>query len=190
MAPQALILFAYFACGLNSVADVTFAVLPMCIVWGTSMNIRTRLTVCFLLGIGSVACIATLVRVGYVDTLSSIKGDFLYDSANLALLSTIEVGLGIIAASAATFRPLFRRWLDRSDAPTKQAMPQLNTYTGEGSGQSAMRLTKSNAEDTIITGRESIGSMPSLVYAVEEKDEVDILAVEMPSQSEAYLEKV
>jgi len=56
---------------------------------------------------------ATIVRFPYVHTLSN-TGDFLYATADIAIWSTVETGLGITACCVATLRPLFRKLLDRT----------------------------------------------------------------------------
>ena len=56
----------------------------------------------------------TIVRFPYLDTLNN-KADFLYATTNVGILSTSEMGIGITASAAATLRPLFRRFLGRSE---------------------------------------------------------------------------
>ncbi|KAF2150325.1 hypothetical protein K461DRAFT_215976, partial [Myriangium duriaei CBS 260.36] len=99
---------------LNSAADIFFAALPAFIVWHTTMKRKHQALVCVLLGLASIACIATLVRIKYVHTLRHYKGDFLYNTFEVAVLSTIEVALGIGAANCATLRPLFQKALEGS----------------------------------------------------------------------------
>ncbi|KAF2149915.1 hypothetical protein K461DRAFT_270480 [Myriangium duriaei CBS 260.36] len=94
---------------LNSAADLTFAIVPMFLVAQTTMSSRTRVLVCILLGIASIAGIVTIIRMPYLHTLDHYKGDFLWNTINVAALTTLECGLGITAANLATFRPLIRR---------------------------------------------------------------------------------
>ncbi|KAF2152145.1 hypothetical protein K461DRAFT_294983 [Myriangium duriaei CBS 260.36] len=103
----------YAAASLNALADTAFAVLPGLITWGSTMNNRTRTSVRLLLGLGSIACIATIVRVYYLHTVKTptYKGDTLYETAITTMLAVWELGLGITAACAATLRPLLQRWL-------------------------------------------------------------------------------
>ena len=42
------------------------------------------------------------------------KADFLYATMDVAIWSCAETAIGIIASSAATFRPLFKKFLDKS----------------------------------------------------------------------------
>jgi len=51
--PTAVIVCAYSISGLNSVADVCFAISPMIMVWGSAMPMRARIPVCVLIGFAS-----------------------------------------------------------------------------------------------------------------------------------------
>ncbi|PNS17614.1 hypothetical protein CAC42_3009 [Sphaceloma murrayae] len=103
---------AYAISVLNSSADFAFAILPMFILRETTMSRKARTLVCVLLGVASIACVATIVRIPFLPSMNHYKGEFLYNTSQVAILSTLEVGLGIIAACAATLRPLFQGRLD------------------------------------------------------------------------------
>jgi len=53
ISPVAFEVCGYLVSVLNSAADLTFAILPGIIVWNTTMNLRTRIVVCCLLGFAS-----------------------------------------------------------------------------------------------------------------------------------------
>ena len=59
------------------------------------------------------ASTTTIVRFPYLNTLQD-KTDFLYATSNVGILSTSEIGIGIMTSAAATLRPLFVRFLGRS----------------------------------------------------------------------------
>ncbi|TKX19239.1 sodium symporter-like protein [Elsinoe australis] len=103
---------AYAISVLNSSADFAFAILPMFILRETTMNKKSRTVVCILLGVASIAAVATIVRIPFLHTMNHYKGDFLYNTTQVAMLSALEVGLGITAACAATLRPLFQNLLE------------------------------------------------------------------------------
>lgn len=50
---------------------------------------------------------ATIVRIPYIWQLTQ-PGDFMYEFTDLAIWSTTEIGLGIVASAVATLRPLVR----------------------------------------------------------------------------------
>lgn len=59
------------------------------------------------------ASTTTIVRFPYLNTLQD-KADFLFATTNVGILSTSEIGIGITTCAAATLRPLFHRFLGRS----------------------------------------------------------------------------
>ncbi|PNS21980.1 hypothetical protein CAC42_578 [Sphaceloma murrayae] len=162
---------AYIISALNTAADFTFALLPMFLVWNTSMNKKTRGLVCVLLGMASVAGVATVVRIPYLSTLNHYKGDFLWNTTEVAMLTTVEVGLGITAACAATFRPLVQRWLGSSrgtayvstshGAPTNGRSVRLRDL--ENGGLGGPPGTKNATYIATVTRGDSWSRMPDLV---------------------------
>lgn len=74
------------------------------------MSRASKAGVWFLLALGSIATIATLVRMAFSVDDTRYKGEFLYETAPLALLTTIELGCCVCAANLATVQPLLKRW--------------------------------------------------------------------------------
>ncbi|QSZ31258.1 hypothetical protein DSL72_000821 [Monilinia vaccinii-corymbosi] len=59
------------------------------------------------------ASTATIIRMPYLRDLSNVD-DFLFATVDVAIWSTTETCIGIIASSAATLRPLFRNFFTRT----------------------------------------------------------------------------
>ena len=92
---------------LSSIADWTYAILPIFMVWNLNLEKRTKFLVSFILGFGAIGCVAVVVRIVYIYQLK-MNADFLWDTTDLAIWSALEPGIGITAGSIATLRPLFR----------------------------------------------------------------------------------
>jgi hypothetical protein len=90
--------------------------------------------------------IASLSRLGYVQSLAARGLDFFVRVQGLAIVSGIELGLGITAASLATLRPLLRR-----------GVQLIGTYRSKSTSRS--RPTKSDLEQAYKTD----GGVSSLV---------------------------
>ncbi|PSK42596.1 hypothetical protein B9Z65_4510 [Elsinoe australis] len=163
---------AYIISALNTAADFVFAILPMFLVWNTSMNRKTRALVCSLLGLGSIAGVATIVRIPFLSTLNHYKGDFLWNTTEVAMLTTVEVGLGIAAACAATFRPLVQRWLGGSTrGATYVTSNHAGAVTGrsvklrdlENGGLGGANVSKNGTYIATVTRGDSWSRMPDLI---------------------------
>ncbi|KAF3765585.1 hypothetical protein M406DRAFT_240473, partial [Cryphonectria parasitica EP155] len=100
---------SYIATVLNCVADWMLAILPATVVWKARLDSRTKISICVILAIGSIASIATIIRVFYAKELVQ-HDDYLYEFTPLATWSTIEVGTALTASSLATLKPLFRKF--------------------------------------------------------------------------------
>ncbi|KAG0647852.1 hypothetical protein D0Z07_5956 [Hyphodiscus hymeniophilus] len=111
--------------------DWLYAIMPMLILWDVEMNIRTKVSVAILIGMGASASIATVIRIPYLKNFRN-KPDFLFATTDVMIWTTVELGIGICAASLATIRPLLRKFIGgistaRSDGTTS-ALSWANPY--------------------------------------------------------------
>ncbi|KAG9706538.1 hypothetical protein KCU86_g5609, partial [Aureobasidium melanogenum] len=97
----------YTAGGMNALTDWLFSLLPVTVIWSAAIPRSTKISAGCLLGLGSLASIASLIRLAYIPGIEA-SPTFLEHSVNIASWSIVEPGLGIVAASLATLRPLFR----------------------------------------------------------------------------------
>ncbi|OAA64899.1 hypothetical protein ISF_04309 [Cordyceps fumosorosea ARSEF 2679] len=97
---------AYLYSAVSVATDLIFALLPAFIIWHLQIRSDIRYVLIFLMGLGCVASIAVLVRVAYMHTF--YDPDFLWATTDIAIWSTIEMGLALSAASCSTLRPLAR----------------------------------------------------------------------------------
>ncbi|KAH6638620.1 hypothetical protein BKA67DRAFT_588981 [Truncatella angustata] len=97
----------YVASVINCLADWAFGILPMFIVWSLNMKKKLRIIVMFILGFASIGSTATIVRMFYIPDMLNGR-DFLWTTTNFAIWSTVEPGIGIIATSIATLRPVLQ----------------------------------------------------------------------------------
>ncbi|KAF1994553.1 hypothetical protein P154DRAFT_28509 [Amniculicola lignicola CBS 123094] len=102
--------FAFQQAALTTVTDVVFVALPVLILWNTSMDLRTKISVGFILSLATLGCICSIIRFQYVDGLTQME-DFYWNATNIAIWSTIEPGAGIIAGCLATLKPFLKRFI-------------------------------------------------------------------------------
>ncbi|OAX78885.1 hypothetical protein ACJ72_06803 [Emergomyces africanus] len=89
--------------------DLTLAIVPALMLRKLQLNYRSKISVSFLLGFGSVASIATIARLTYVKNIFDAK-DFLYTNTEIMIWGVVEVGVSIIAISAVTLKPLMVKY--------------------------------------------------------------------------------
>ncbi|KAB8299059.1 hypothetical protein EYC80_001184 [Monilinia laxa] len=115
--------------------DWTLGLLPIWVMWNVKISTRLKFLVAGVLSLGLLAGVATLVRIPLIKNLTRAD-DFLYATADVAIWSTIEPGLGIIAFSGATLRPLLRYFfpntfssLSPEEFIGQNIQPSRTTYT-------------------------------------------------------------
>jgi hypothetical protein len=108
----------YVVSALNSVADWTFGLLPIFIVKDLHMQHHQKVVVAIILGFAAVGSSATIIRLPYVWTLKDYKGEFLWRTADVAIWTTVEVGIGITAGN-----------LDEASQKRKSRLCQQWSYT-------------------------------------------------------------
>jgi hypothetical protein len=96
--------YLYSACSV--ICDFTFALLPVVLIWGLNMDKKTKVALIPIVIMACVASAAVVVRFRYVKDFKN--PDFLYATVDIAIWSTTEQGLAVIAGSLATLRPLLR----------------------------------------------------------------------------------
>ncbi|KAL2797426.1 hypothetical protein BJX66DRAFT_335047 [Aspergillus keveii] len=90
------------------VADITLGlVLPVLLLWNSKMHHKMRASVYFLLGVGSVASIATIVRLVYLPRKPTSKP--LMANHPIIFWSVVEAAISIICTAGVTMKPLVVR---------------------------------------------------------------------------------
>ncbi|KAK8017714.1 hypothetical protein PG993_014040 [Apiospora rasikravindrae] len=112
---------AYFYSAATLLVDLIFVVLPLWIVWQLKMSLKTKLGLSALICTGLVASVGVAVRFAYLDGYT--QPDFLFDTSDVAIWSTVEIGLAVTAGSLATLKPLcrlmYRKACSRTTCATK-----------------------------------------------------------------------
>lgn len=129
LSPSLMTDTTYVISALNSVADWVFGLLPVFIIKDLQMKRSIKIIVTTILGFAAVyvfaatcplnpcaneidrGSAATIIRMPYLWTAKQYKGDFLWRTADIAIWTTVEVGIGITAGCVATLKPLMKSFL-------------------------------------------------------------------------------
>lgn len=108
------LLYAHGA--LSAFADWFFALLPIVILWKSSMPARTKLGVSLLMLLAVCGSVSAVLRTIYIGTLhfdasyfNPQRPTYYQGTALVVNMAVLEMGIGITAASMACLVPLFRR---------------------------------------------------------------------------------
>ncbi|KAH6662803.1 hypothetical protein B0J14DRAFT_282245 [Halenospora varia] len=154
--------YAYSA--ISCVADWTLGIIPVFMVWNLQMNSRTKLSVAAILAVGAIASSATIIRIPYISGMADI-GDFLYSTMDVAIWSTVEVGIGITASAAATLRPLFRAYFSGTLGTGSGTNPSASNRQPKFNRR-ASRYIRSKDTETFVL-RSDIGKSGGVTTVIE-----------------------
>ncbi|KAI2619669.1 integral membrane protein [Hypoxylon sp. NC1633] len=155
----------YFRTITNIFIDYFYALLPIGMLRKVRMGTRLKVSVMFLLGLGAFASSATIAKLVIIVKLSTAKGEdaqgLHYD---LLLWADIELGMAILAASAAALRPLLKHvpaifghsQTRNSHAPSDVVGPYRSLAATNEMGPVGKRESKGPAESAEAEERVSI----------------------------------
>ncbi|KAK6352031.1 hypothetical protein TWF718_005180 [Orbilia javanica] len=96
---------------LNCLSDLYVFFLPIREVWGIQLPKKQRLGLIFVFALGSIVCIAGIIRIYYIwIVFSPTNWDFTYQGGPLYIVTAIEGDLGILCASLPALKPLIHRY--------------------------------------------------------------------------------
>ncbi|KAI5237980.1 hypothetical protein E4T43_07730 [Aureobasidium subglaciale] len=102
---------SYFSGALTAATDWIFVLTTVSLVLKTRMPPRAKISVCLLLSLAALGSIVSIVRIPFIR-----GGRYQLNTAaklpRVVILAAIEAGIGIIALSLATLRPLVKTWMD------------------------------------------------------------------------------
>ncbi|KAH8900015.1 hypothetical protein GQ53DRAFT_835996 [Thozetella sp. PMI_491] len=100
----------YATTAVNITTDWFTALMPIPLLRTVQMNMNTKVTVAFILGLGILASLSACIRLKYTVNLTN-SNDYLFGLANIVIWGYAENGVGLIVGNISTLRPLFRRIL-------------------------------------------------------------------------------
>jgi hypothetical protein len=102
----------YVHASLNAISDWTFACLPIFVLWNSQIPRSAKISSGFLLSLGAVGSIISLVRIVYIPGLRTGPA-FFTNAIDIGVYSLVEPACGIVAACLATTRPLFKNMVGK-----------------------------------------------------------------------------
>jgi len=143
---------------LNMLIDLMIVALPIRPIWKLQMAKRNKLAILSMFSLGLLVVGLSAWRI-VITNKSVTEADFVYGLALIALVSQLELWLGIIIACLPTMAPLFHKWIkpmfafassDKSKESGGRAPLELASHT-IGSGGKARAFRKKNGALTLGT---------------------------------------
>ncbi|CAG5142497.1 uncharacterized protein ALTATR162_LOCUS1163 [Alternaria atra] len=108
--PSALLLTSGYLYGvINVIADWTFVLIPITVLLDSDLDRRSKISVSIVMALGAVGSVSSIFRMVYLKGLGLHAGGLSTEAVKATIWATAEPGTGIVAASIAILRPLFRQ---------------------------------------------------------------------------------
>ncbi|KAK2017050.1 hypothetical protein LZ32DRAFT_577661 [Colletotrichum eremochloae] len=102
----------YSGAALTITYDCILIVLPLPQLLKLNVGIRKKLVLILLLALGSVACVASMVRLKFLVTFTNTY-DATWDNVEINIWSTLEIDLAMICGSLPALLPLFSKMKEK-----------------------------------------------------------------------------
>ncbi|OBT98391.1 hypothetical protein VE01_03129 [Pseudogymnoascus verrucosus] len=166
MAAISITRLGYAFSALDIGSDFLYAFLPVAMLWNIQMTWKLKFSICIVLSFGIFASVATIVRLKYLIALTD-EADVLFAICITQMWTIIEVGIGMVAGSIATLRPLLRKMnitgLGSSDQYTRESnyksqelgyIKQSKLNTQSSTTKVAANLGQDNDSQELIWGED------------------------------------
>lgn len=191
----------------SALSDWIFALLPILVLWKSSMTARRKSGVSLLMLFAVCGSLCALSRTIYTGTLhfderyydANHKPDYYHVTALVINMAILEMGIGITTASAACLMPLFRRCAGWG---RRQLSARLSRHDIEGRGEGGVVTTTGGTSSrqgrkldyfrprvaSLQSGHlelEMLGILPSLDSSTGQAERVGLHKVESPKQQKS-----
>lgn len=134
----------------SALSDWIFALLPILVLWKSSMPARTKLGVTLLMVLAVCGSLCAVLRTIYTGSLdfneryydADNESSYYHATALVFNVAVLEMGIGITAASVACLMPLFRRCSGWGQRHLTQRLPRDNL---EGRNEEGVVMTMGDA---------------------------------------------
>ncbi|KAJ4992441.1 hypothetical protein SVAN01_02150 [Stagonosporopsis vannaccii] len=141
------------------VTDFMIALLPIPLVWQLQLNLRSKISLMFVLSLGVFAAIAAIVKSEIQKTVFKDPDPFVHD--RFTLWRFIELDIGIIAASLPALKPLFSWCLGAARNLTTRIQRPTDAPNSLGYQKHSERSDKDIVLGEIIGGPSNTVRIPS-----------------------------
>ncbi|CVK85468.1 related to integral membrane protein PTH11 [Fusarium proliferatum] len=143
--PSALATLACFVSASSILTDIVCAALPAMMLYKAQMKLATKVSISMVLGLGSLASVATIIRMPFVLFYFHPDPNYLYRVCHVSLWCTVEAGIGIVAGSLPALRKLVKRWI-KFDSSARQYSPPKPYRGSHGLGITSHIATASRVK--------------------------------------------
>ncbi|GKT40187.1 satratoxin biosynthesis SC1 cluster protein 4 [Colletotrichum spaethianum] len=129
----------------NMFNDIVILFVPVPRIWELQMNKRTKTSIIGIMLLGSFVCVASIVRIYYLNGLFK-NVDVTWWMGPSFAWSSLEPSVAIISACLPTFAPIFRTCMGRVKSSRNSPYPYPSERSGGPSGTGGLRSQQNNGK--------------------------------------------
>lgn len=103
--------------------------MPVGIIWDLQLNLRKKIGICVLLGLGIFAGVCASIKTSYLVNLSS-RGDPTWATYDLYIWACTEILLTIVCGSVPAVKPLYDRYISQKSVRSYGSSYEAGTQMG------------------------------------------------------------
>ncbi|KAI3399779.1 hypothetical protein diail_5575 [Diaporthe ilicicola] len=130
---SSMVALSYTSTASTIVTDLSLAILPGVMVFGTPMKLIQKLSVVGLLSFGSVASLTTMARAPFIEHYWTPLDNLNYWTGYIVLLSNVESAIGLIASSIPSINKFIYRRMTLAHNSPAALQPQRKSLVTFGS---------------------------------------------------------
>ncbi|KXJ86387.1 hypothetical protein Micbo1qcDRAFT_236923 [Microdochium bolleyi] len=144
--PTIIIALAYIYSFFAITSDLMMALFPALLISSLNMDRQIKLMLIPLMAMGTIASLGLVVRLPWLLKLRDVD-DFLWSTIDIAIWSTVESGLAIVAGNLATTRPLYRHLMQRFGFTQRTGTVGPSGPTASGRRYGGYNISKSSRKN-------------------------------------------
>ncbi|KAL9120674.1 MAG: hypothetical protein Q9187_002773 [Circinaria calcarea] len=142
-------IFTYVQCE-NILADVVLACVPGTIIYGLNMELKKRISLCILLGLGLVAAVCGIIKTNFLAALSS-RADLTWATYNLIVWSGAELFVIIVCGSIPPLKTFWDRFVAKKGYLSYGSRKKQERHNSDNSGMNSYEIKSSKEDPSIMS---------------------------------------
>ncbi|ESZ98102.1 hypothetical protein SBOR_1481 [Sclerotinia borealis F-4128] len=176
--------FAMFTAAENCLADIVLALVPASVIMNLNMEMKKRINLTILLGLGLIAAICCIVKTTFLGSLNA-HSDLTWKTYDLLVWSGSELFVIIVCGSIPPLKPYWDRWVS-GKTPTAYGSGHGNCHNSQLSSFRARRKNRMSymKHSSGDTGSSSDHVYPQNIHGdkyIQRTTDIEIHSVRVPS---------
>ena len=143
--------------------DAVLAFIPASVIYKLNLELKKRVNLCILLGLGVITSICGIVKATYIPSLKA-HADITWNTYDLLVWSGSELFVLICCGSIPTLKPLWDRYISQKNYSASKASGVTRDRSGSAGFGNARRKQPNSLLDTVGQTDYDMNEIASVKY--------------------------